>query len=280
MNWIATCSNGSQITLPTSEIPVDTVGNLRLAAVWSTTPTSYTISYNLNEGVAGGINPTAYDVTNGSRINTNTLIIPTMLGYKFSHWMVVFLNGTTFELTAAGIPAGSTGNIFLAAMWESSPVLYEIEYQLNGGVNAAGNPDEYSVRNEFPIEVYEPTKAGYLFQYWLARYYDGTQTTLPAAGITAGTTGKIVLTAIWNPNPITYSITYDLDGGDNNPSNIMQYDVTFGQISIANPTRVNYTFLHWMVTYADSANPIQLGISGIPAGTVGNIKLTAVWKPL
>jgi uncharacterized repeat protein (TIGR02543 family) len=279
--WVATYSSGSQVPLTAAGIPAGTTGDITLTAVWGVTPIDYTITYILNGGTAAAGNPTKYNVENSFAINSDTVLAPTLLGYKFSHWMVVYSNALPFTLTAAGIPAGTVGNVMLAAIWDPVPVPYSITYTLNGGDNAAGNPTKYNVKTSFPLAVHEPTKAGYTFSYWMVTRADGSQIQLPASGIPAVFTGDLKLAAVWNPQPVSYTITYDLgDNGEgvNPSSNVKHYDVTFGQITIANPTRSNYTFKHWLVTYANSTEQTILTGSVIPAGTTGNLKLVAVWE--
>jgi uncharacterized repeat protein (TIGR02543 family) len=276
--WVATFSNGSQIQLPTSEIPAGTTGNIRLAAVWSITPTEYSVRYVLNGGDLAPGYPTTYNVQNSITINTNTVGSPTMAGYTFLRWTAVYANGTMFTLTTSGIPTGLIGDVTLVAIWDPTPISYDVIYELAGGVNAPGNPETYTVKSIFPIPVYAPTRAGYEFLYWVITYSNGTQRQLPTSGIIDGTTGNIWLTAVWNPNPISYSIRYDLDGGVPATGNPSIYNVESGAISIASPTKDNYTFQGWMITYDDNTTPTLLSGSVIPAGTTGNILLVAIWE--
>jgi uncharacterized repeat protein (TIGR02543 family) len=281
LHWVANCPNGSQIVLPSSEIPVGTVGNLVLAAVWDGQPTQYPIAYNLNGGVlpANSYAPTEYNVQNGFTINSNALTTPTKTGYTFENWMVIYSGVVPFPLTAAGFPATFAGAVTLAAVWTQAPDDYEIVYELNGGINAPGNPVKYNVLVTFPLTIHDPTMPGYTFKHWIVTFANGTQIQLPATGLPAGYTGKVVLAAIWDFTPISYTITYDPDGGVNAPSNPTRYDVTTGQITLAPPTRTGYTFKHWLVTYAGAAQEILVG-STIPAGTIGNIALVAVWESI
>jgi uncharacterized repeat protein (TIGR02543 family) len=79
-----------------------------------------------------------------------------------------------------------------------------------------------------------------------------------------------------------YTLTYALDGGTNavgNPASYSNTD-TF-PIAIGNPTKGGYTFEGWTVDYAN-ASLADLTTNtknySIPAGTTGNITLTAQWK--
>jgi len=198
LEWRVTYANGAQSTLPAGGIPVGTTGDLTLTAVWDLTPITYSITYNLNGGTVVGGNPGVYNVENGHTINTATLTSPTLKGYNFLYWMVVYTNGTTpFQLTAAGIPAGSTGNVIISAVWDNTPAIYTITYDLDGGINASGNPTQYTVANDFPIPIHKPTKDGFTFAYWLVEDAAGGSFIMPASGIPTHVTGNLKLTAVW-----------------------------------------------------------------------------------
>ena len=92
------------------------------------------------------------------------------------------------------------------------------------------------------------------------------------------------LYAVWATTPPDYAISYVLNGGTNAPSNPTTYNATSTfPIGIANPTRTNYTFSGWTVTYANTAiTAITTPTTAysIPSGTTGNITLTANWAEL
>jgi len=199
--WGVTCANGTQLILPASGIPVGTTGDLTLSAIWSFTPISYNIAYNLNGGTVTTGNPTAYNVENRFNINPANLITPIKAGYKFSHWRVLSSLGL-FDLPSTGIPIESLGDVTLVAMWELIPVRYSIKYELNGGINAAGNPSEYTVESDFPMFVHNPHKEGYAFSYWIVICSsNGAEFILPRTGIPAGMAENVTLVAYWDPLP-------------------------------------------------------------------------------
>lgn len=59
-------------------------------------------------------------------------------------------------------------------------------------------------------------------------------------------------------HPYTYNITYDLDGGTNNPNNPTSYNVLYGK-DLYSPTKSGYEFLGWMRDYT---NP-QIALSAL-----------------
>ena len=89
-------------------------------------------------------------------------------------------------------------------MWTAER--YAIIYELDGGVNAAGNPAQYTVDQTITLE--DPTKPGYTFKGW---YADKDFTTL-TVGIPVGSTEAKTFYAKWEQNP--YKITWNVNEGD------------------------------------------------------------------
>jgi uncharacterized repeat protein (TIGR02543 family) len=78
--------------------------------------------------------------------------------------------------------------------------------------------------------------------------------------------------------PSAYIISYVLNGGTNVADNPTGYNVTNLPLSIFDATRVGYTFFGWTAWGGYTLNTPTSSLS-IPAGTTGNITLTANWTP-
>ncbi|MBQ3409715.1 MAG: InlB B-repeat-containing protein [Clostridia bacterium] len=158
------------------------------------TPITYTISYDLKEGILEEekINPTTY-TTETADIELNK---PTKEGYVFEGWTGTELTDKTENVTIA---KGSIGNRKYTANWTKDE--YAITYNLNGGT-ASGNPTTYTIESD-EIILNKPTKIGYTFEGWT-----GTELTdkTKDVTITKGSTGNREYTANWTP--IVYTITY------------------------------------------------------------------------
>ena len=88
---------------------------------------------------------------------------------------------------------------------------YIITYKLNGGTNAPENPASYNVETE-TITLRDPVKPGYTFAGW---YKVEDFTGEAVTEIAQGSTGNITLYAKWEL--VSYTITYELEGGTNVP---------------------------------------------------------------
>ena len=80
------------------------------------------------------------------------------------------------------------------------------------------------------------------------------------------------LTAHWTP--ITYTITYELDGGTNAEGNPAGYTYGTGVTSFAAPSKAGYTFKGWYDNVDFSDEPV----TSISADAHGNITLYAKWE--
>lgn len=69
---------------------------------------------------------------------------------------------------------------------------------------------------------------------------------------------------------ITYTITYNLDGGTNSADNVATYTIE-DAITLKAPTKEGYTFLGWK-------NSNNETVTAIAKGTTGDITLTANWE--
>jgi uncharacterized repeat protein (TIGR02543 family) len=277
-HWTISCTNGTVIPLPSTGIPAGTTGDVVLTAIWGA-PIQYAISYNLNGGTPSMSYPTTYNIETCNSINNISLVAPSMTGYRFVTWRAFFDNGTIVNLSPAGLSAGTVGDVRLAAIWDPMPIYFTLNYILDGGVNAAGNPFGYTVASNFPVPIGDPTKSGYTFLGWIVVYSNGTFVPLVRSySIPAGSAGDVTLTAFWLPVPQqTYNIKYVLDGGSFSSTAPSSYTASDLPLSIPNPSRAGFVFSHWIIKYADGSESILPG-GVIPVGTTGDVTLIAVWS--
>ena len=237
----------------TVKIPKGSTGDRSYKANW--TPTSYSITYNLNGGTISG-QKTSYNIENDSF----NLVTPTKNGYTFTGWTGTGLSTATKTVT---ISKGSTGNKSYTANW--TPTNYTITYNTNGGT-ISGQKTAFTVESE-SFNLVTPTKNGYTFTGWTGT---GLSTATKTVTISKGSTGNKSYTANWTPT--SYSITYNLNSGTISGQKT-SYNIESNAFNLPTPTRTGYTFTGWSGT----------GITGtsktvtVNKGSTGNRSYTANW---
>jgi uncharacterized repeat protein (TIGR02543 family) len=250
---------GSAVTA----IPAGSTGNKAFYAKLSVIP--YTIAYTLNGGTNAAGNPAGYNVESPAI----TLAAPARANHTFEGWHD---NPEFAGEPVTGIPTGSTGNKTFYARWhdDSLPRQYDIAYTLNGGTNDPENPASYT--EESPaITLGAPARDHYTFDGW---HDNANFTGDPVTGIPAGSTGNKTFYAKWTA--VVYAIAYELNGGTNAAGNPASYTVASRAITLAAPSRANYTFDGWH----DNVDFTGSAITAIPAGSAGDKTFYAKWTPI
>jgi len=237
--------NGEYLTLPTPEkedyifkgwqkdgvsfnVNAPIVENVELEAVWE--PIKYTISYELNSqnmSVNNSENPTEYTHLD----EEITLKNPVCEGLNFAGWY------TDVECTAPieKIDPQGRKEITVYAKW--TPVVYTINYELDGGENNSENPTEFTVFDY--VQFNNPTRENYAFMGW----YEDSECNNRVI-ILSERASDITLYAKWEPRK--YMIQYYLNGGkndDRNPKYFTHLDE--GEIVLYAPTKAGYVFDGW-----------------------------------
>ena len=148
-----------------------------------------------------------------------------------------------------------------------TPITYGIYYELDGGTLETANPESYTVESE-AITLNNPTRENYTFAGWLEGDGETAKTTVTIA---KGSTGMREYVATWTP--ISYSVTYDLDGGTVATANPTSYTIESSTITLNNPTKTGYTFTGWTGTGLNQAT-ITVEIA---KGSTGVRSYTANW---
>ena len=216
--------------------------NIDIEAKWN----YFTITYNLNGGTQNDSNPTSYNIDSGNLSLAN----PTKTGYTFMGWQY---NGEN----VVSINPNWAKDVTLNALWNDGNE-YVVALDTDGGEVSQASVD---VRYGHPYSLPVPTKLGYTFEGW----YDGSLE-IGNSGTWKYTSNKS-LAAKWSI--ITYSITYNLNGGTNAISNPTSYTVE-DTISLANPSKNFNTFVGWYLN--------DKKIETIVLGTTGDLTIETKWS--
>ena len=208
----------------------------------------------MNGGENNSANPTSYTIESEEIV----LQTPNKTGYDFAGWYA------DEELTekVEKMSTGSPGNRKFYVKW--TPIVYAIEYELNGGENNSLNPTTYTIESE-EIVLQTPSKTGYDFVGW----YADEALIEKVEKIVTGSFGNKKFYAKWIPT--VYAIEYELNGGVNNSANPTTYTIE-DTVTLKEPTRENYEFVGW---YQNET--LTKKIEKIAIGSYGDKRLYAKW---
>ena len=170
-----------------------------------------------------------------------------------------------FDLTQ---PIEEDTRIYISAV--RTQVTNVITYVLDEGENSPNNPTVYDSSQTTVLS--DAVRDGYLFGGW----YTDEARTLRITEIVAGRTGEITLYAKWIENtvpliPVSWEITYVLNGGENSAANFKTYKTGVG-VELQAAARIGYVFDGW---YTDEA--FEHKIEKIDADSKGHITVYAKW---
>ena len=255
--WTGTNLTTNTVTV---SIPKGSAGDRAYTANYEVIP--YEIHYHglTTEEETALRNPTGYNIESASITINN----PTRTGYEFIGWSGT---GIDDKSVTVEIPTGSTGDRDYTANFRK--IEYTLTYTLNDGEYEAGktNPPKYTIESE-DITLNNPSKDGYTFKGWSGTDLTGNENI--SVTIPTGSIGHRSFLA--NYTPITYTITYDYDGGTlpTGVINIDRYTIESDEITFNVPEKEGYTFLH----YKEGNNII----TSIPTGSTGNKELKAYYQ--
>ena len=273
-------------------------GNRNYTANW--TPTNWTVKYNANGGTGTMDTDTAtYNENYVAKANQFTRI-----GYEFAGW-TENADGSGSNWTSwIGKPWKwtYTKNITLYAQWKVKTYTNQISHWAEGFKHREGNNDNknalklkdaYFAASYKSDIIMDSAKAVKIPNGYYLRELETSEVDEIFKGYSIGLKLTQKPAPMWFEYyyaPISYSITYNLNGGTNNSANPSTYNVLYG-VSLKAPTRAGYTFTGW---YDESGNKV----TGINEGrnatfssaddlyaklatrTTGNRTLTAKWEPI
>ena len=259
-HWLIDTNGDGNVDTQAESIPaqVSYEGKIKVQAVWAKL---YNITYVLNGGNEDFDGVTTYSAASGETVLKDAV----RDGYAFIGWYIDEDGDTIGDTKIETIAPDMEEDLTLYAMWE---IAYKIEYELNGGTNYEGAPTQYAKSFE-PIVLGTPTKANSTFEGWYLINETGEKSTEKITVIDTSLEKDIKLAAEWKTS---FTITYVLNGGTNNPDNPTSYTADSETITLRMPTQSGKRFYKW---YSDSAYTNV--ITEIPKGSTGDLTLYATW---
>lgn len=175
-----------------SSITRSTQGDLELYAKW--TANSYKIIFSGNGSTSGRMAAQTMKYGVEAQLSKNKFV---RNGYVFDGWKTE--DGISYEDEAVVndfVPARNKDTITLVAQWK--PVVYQITYELDGGVCTADNvPASYQFGDRYVLPDAETvSREGYTFAGW----YTDCNYKKKIVEITAKTAGDLTVYAKWTAN--------------------------------------------------------------------------------
>ena len=233
-------------------------GNVTVYAKWI--PIAYSVVFNKNsEYATGRMGDQAFAYDTAQNLSVNAF---ERTGYTFDGWNTkADGSGTSYadSETVNNLTTENEATITFYAQWKANT--YTITYNANGG-EIASTTTEVVFGASFTLNTI--TKRGYNFDGW---YYGDTVVTDGIWDIAS----DVALDARWTV--ITYTISYNLDGGKVSTANPNAYTVASTDITLVTPARLGYTFIGW--TGTDLSEP-TITVT-IRSNSIGNREYVANW---
>lgn len=211
----------------------------------------YSIYYNLDGGTCSNL-LTNYNV----ETSDYKLPYPTKVGYTFIGWSGTDISGTQKDVT---IKKGSIGNRNYTANYRANTYDITLDY-------VDGRTKKLRITYDSTYSLETPTRTGYDFKYW---QYGTTKVDISGTWKIAD---NATLTAVWSA--INYTISYDLNGGENSPYNPSSYTIETSTFTLQEPTKDYYTFIGWSGTDIEGTTKEVT----IEKGSIGNREYVANFK--
>lgn len=225
----------------------------------------YDISYVLKGGIQNSKNPTVYYINS----KTIKLKAPTKEGYRFLGWYT----DAKYKNKITKIQKGTQKDFTLYAKWQANQ--YQVVYAGNGATSGTMKGKTSCVYNKkYKVQANKFKRANYLFTGWNTEA-DGSGITVKAGGnfknLTTQNNKTVKLYAQWEK--ISYTITYELDGGIMTEENPASYDAETETFQLKEPVKEGFQFLGW---YTEPSFTNR--ITQITKGTKKNYTLYAKWE--
>ncbi len=214
IGWSGTDINGTSFNVSINE---GSVGNRNYVANYEAN--QYTITYDLKYDNLSDNQDVTFD-------SDYSLLEPSRDGYHFDGW---YYNGQ--KLTSGKWNIDS--DVTLIAQW--SMLTYNINYNLNGGINNPNNPEKITYFGV--VLLMDPEKEGYIFDGWYMN-------DIKVDRIVEGTTSDIALEARWIALKNEF-VVYSEDISQGTVTVVYGTGYSGEEMLVKADAKEDYTFLGW-----------------------------------
>ena len=146
---------------------------------------------------------------------------------------------------------------------------YAVKYNANGGTGAPTTQTKWKDQ-DLTLSSATPTRAGYTFKGWAT---SASGSVAYASGESYTENAAVTLYAVWQA--VTYTVSYNANGGTDAPSSQTKTHGTALTLSSAEPTRTNYIFKGWGTSASATTVAYAAGASYTNDSA---ITLYAIWE--
>lgn len=259
-------------------------GDIKLIAVYDLI--TYTITYDFN-----GSTPTTTAYTTSYTVETASIVLPNVngkYGYVFKGYKQTIASGNNFGTTATFMPNTYDNSYYGNAKFQAqfNALVYEISYNGNGATSGTMANTKHSYNNlafngytDTQLRKNAFTRTGYSFAGWAVSETSKTITYKDEASVinlTAVDGQVITLFAVWTP--LTYTITYNINGGVIVTSSYTSSYTIETQIALPKAEKNGYTFSGWKASSAVGNWDTSEVLNDSTLQKYGNVTLVAQYS--
>ena len=243
----------------------DEAGNERSINITVYISPVYYISYAKGNGT-GTISDTTCYYGKDCTLTTSKY---TRTGYRFSRWKI---NDRFYDpgATVKDLTSVNEETVTAIAVWKANT--YKIKYSGNGSTDGSVSDTSCTYGSDCTLANNGFSKTGYKFTKWKignTEYSAGGTVT----NLTSTNGGEVTATAQWTI--LTYTVSYNNNGGSGSPSNQTKTYGTDLTLSSTKPTRSGWDFAGWGTSTKDHSVDYA---AGAKYTSNANITLYAIWK--
>jgi len=243
-------------------------GEVKLYAIW--VPNTYSVVFNANGG-QNEMTPQSFTYGVAQSLKANTF---TKTGYTFAGWAISPTGNKEYnnQQQVSNLTSVHNGTYNLYAVW--TPNTYTVNFDANSG-DGTMTPQSFTYDVAQALTANGFAKTGYNFAGWklnTTTYADKEEV------INLATSGSVTLVAQWTP--ITYSVVFNINGGNGGTMSAQSFTYNVAQALTANGfSKTGYSFTGWATSpTGDKVYNNQQQVSNLTSVHNGTYNLYAKWQ--